>query len=296
MSAPLFGEELRIERPGGRRLHGTRRRGSSRPVLAVHGLSSTSGLWAWVLAADPDLDLVAADLSGRGASTPRRDTSTLAGHADDQVAVLDALGLDAVDVVGMSLGAFVAVRLAADHPERVRSLTLLDGGLPMARHPASREQLEAAFADRLARRDTDWPDLTAYVDFVVANTAPLLDPADPLLHACLAHDLERGAGGGRVRLDGRGLVDDAADVFLTDSAEDALRRLRVPARLLCAEWSAGAGTVPVYTDEEVAAHLAAHPALVHAERLAGHDHAGVVMTGTGAAASVRVLRESLAAG
>ena len=130
MSATLFGEELRIERPGGRRLHGTRRRGSSRPVLAVHGLSSTSGLWAWVLAADPDLDLVAADLSGRGASTPRRDTSTLAGHADDQVAVLDALGLDAVDVVGMSLGAFVAVRLAADHPERSAASRCSTAGCP----------------------------------------------------------------------------------------------------------------------------------------------------------------------
>ena len=286
-------ERFDVQRPGGRRLHVRRRRGSSRPVLAVHGVSSTSALWAWVLHEAPDLDLVAADLSGRGASTPLQGTSTLAGHADDQLAVLDALDLPAVDVVGMSLGAFVAVRLAADHPDRVRSLTLLDGGLPAARRPTGREQLEAAFADRLA---TEWPDLAAYTEFVVRNTGPLLDPADPLLHQCLAHDLERGADGGRVRLDGRALVDDAADLFLTDAAEDALRRLQVPARVLHAEWSTGAGSVPMYTADEVAAQLAAHPALVHAEELPGHDHAGVVMSRTGAAASVRVLRESLAAG
>ncbi|SDC91229.1 Pimeloyl-ACP methyl ester carboxylesterase [Geodermatophilus telluris] len=295
MSAGGFAEHVTVDRPGGRVVHAWRRPGTTRPVLAVHGLSSTSRLWTWVLAAAPDLDLVAADLSGRGLSTPRPDTSTLAGHVADQVAVLDALGLhEPVDVVGMSLGGFVAVQLAAAAPGRVRSLTLLDGGLPMARRPTSREQLAAAFADRTARLDTDWPDLAAYTAFVVGQTAPLLDPADPHLATCLAHDLERGRDGGRVRLDGRALVDDAADTFLTGTAADALARLSVPARLLHAEWSTGAGSLPAYTAGEVAGAVAASGGLLAAEPLPGHDHAGVVMSDSGAAASVAVLRRSLA--
>jgi hypothetical protein len=128
----------------------------------------------------------------------------------------------------------------------------------------------------------------------VTNTGPLLDPADPHLATCLAHDLERGRDGGRVRLDGRALVDDAADAFLTDTAADALRRLSVPTQLLHAEWSVGAGSPPAYTDEEVAAVVAASDGLVTAELLRGHDHAGVVMSDSGAAASVRALRRSLA--
>jgi hypothetical protein len=44
----------------------------------------------------------------------------------------------------------------------------------------------------------------------------------------------------------------------------------------------------------VAAVVAAHGSLVQAELLPGHDHAGVVMTRTGAAASVAALRRSLA--
>ncbi|MBM7805248.1 pimeloyl-ACP methyl ester carboxylesterase [Geodermatophilus bullaregiensis] len=297
MTAGEFGEHAEVGRPDGRVVHAWRRPGSTRPVLAVHGLSSTSRLWTWLLAEDPDVDLVAADLSGRGLSTPRSDASTLAGHVEDQLAVLDALGLrEPVHVVGMSLGGFVAVQLAATAPERVRSLTLLDGGSPMVRRPTSRDQLEAAFADRTARLATDWPDLASYVEFVVAHTAPLLDPADPHLATCLAHDLERGRDGGRVRLDGRALVDDAADTFLTDTAADALRRLAVPTQLLHAEWSAGAGSPPAYTDDEVAAVVAASDGLVTAELLPGHDHAGVVMTASGAAASVRVLRRSLATG
>jgi pimeloyl-ACP methyl ester carboxylesterase len=287
-------EHVEVARPDGRTVHVTRRPGSTPPVLAVHGLSSTSGLWEWVLEEAPDLDLVAADLSGRGRSTPRGGPSTLAGHVEDQLAVLDALGLERVDVVGMSLGAFIAVQLAAAAPDRVRTLTLLDGGVPMVRRPTGRDQLEAAFADRLGRLDTDWPDLASYVEYVVPATAPLLDAADPLLARCLAHDLARGTDGGRVRLDGRALVDDAADVFLTDTAAAALAALRVPAQLLYAEWSAGPGTPPAYTTDEVAAVVAAHGSLVQAELLPGHDHAGVVMTPTGAAASVAALRRSLA--
>jgi pimeloyl-ACP methyl ester carboxylesterase len=294
VSADDFPEHVAVQRPDGRRVHAWRRPGSTRPVLGIHGMSSTSRLWAWTLAAAPDVDLVAADLSGRRLSTPRSDASTLAGHVADQLAVLDALELETVDVLGMSLGGFIAVQLAAAAPERVRSLTLLDGGPPMVRRPTSREQLEAAFADRVARLGTDWPDLASYVDFVVSNTGPLLDPADPHLATCLAHDLERGRDGGRVRLDGRALVDDATDVFLTDTAADALRRLAVPTQLLYAEWSVGPGTPPAYTDDEVAAVVAASDGLVTAELLSGHDHAGVVMSDSGVAASVAALRRSLA--
>jgi hypothetical protein len=96
-----------------------------------------------------------------------------------------------------------------------------------------------------------------------------------------------------VRLDGRALVDDAADVFLTDTAADALRRLPVPTQLLYAEWSVGVGSPPAYTDDEVAAVVAASNGLVTAELLPGHDHAGVV-TDSGAAAAVRALRRSRA--
>jgi pimeloyl-ACP methyl ester carboxylesterase len=48
--------------------------------------------------------------------------ATIAGHAADVVAVLDALGIDAAHVVGTSFGGFVGITLAATAPSRVRSL------------------------------------------------------------------------------------------------------------------------------------------------------------------------------
>ena len=65
--------------------------------------------------------------------------------AADTLGVIDALGLPSVHVVGASMGGMIAQHLAADHPRRVRSLTLImttsgARGLPQA-SPAVRRAL-----------------------------------------------------------------------------------------------------------------------------------------------------------
>jgi pimeloyl-ACP methyl ester carboxylesterase len=179
------------------------------PVLAIHGISSQRKLWNWLRAAEPGLSLIAPDLRGRGHSIGAGGPSSIGRHAADMVAVLDRLGLDAVHVCGMSMGGFVAVELATAFPGRVKSLILVDGGFPMAAPPGlTPEVLPAVFADRLARLDREWSSVSEYARFFIGQTAPLLDPADPLLLDCLAHDL----AGGRVRLSAEALIGDATDI------------------------------------------------------------------------------------
>lgn len=259
--------------------------GTTEPVLAVHGVSSQRRLWNWLRAQAPDLTLIAPDLRGRGDSVDVTGPSSIARHADDMLAVLDAVGVESAHVIGMSMGGFVAVDLAARHPQRVKSLVLVDGGYPMAVPPGlTPEALPLVFADRLGRLQQTWSSLEDYLAFFTAGTAPLLDPADPLLRDYLEHDLRDG----RVRLSGEALLSDAADIFFGASAWDAVT---VPTRFLHAQWSTGTGSPPGYGPEAVE-RVAAK--VVSVRFVEGVDHAGSIMTKAGAVATAEAVSEALA--
>ena len=258
--------------------------GSTQPVLAVHGISSSRRLWDWLRAEAPDIRLVAPDLRGRGDSIDVGGPSSVQQHADDLVAVLDALDLDAVPVLGMSMGGFVAVELATRHRDRVSSLVLVDGGVPMAVPPGlTPETLPAVFADRTARLQRAWT-LEEYADFFTTATAPLLDADDPVLLGYLAHDLVDG----RVRLSGDALASDAASVFFGPSRWE---ELDLPVRFLSAEWSVGKDSPPAYPPEALARY---REKTVRSEQLAAADHATSIMSPGGARATAQLLREALA--
>jgi pimeloyl-ACP methyl ester carboxylesterase len=269
---PVPGGDLAVE------VHG----GDTAPVLAVHGVSSNCRLWNWLRAEAPGLALVAPDLRGRGASTAVGGPSSLARHAEDLVAVLDALDIERATVCGMSMGGFVAVVLATRHPDRVRDLVLVDGGLPM-RTPEglTPDGVRTAFAAQAGRAARTFADVDDYADAFLPGT-PLLDRDDPLLRDYLAHDLRDG----RVRLDPEVLVADAVDTLLGPSP---WRELTVPTRFLFAEWSTGEGTPPAYPPDRVAAFAAQLAALQSTELVPGVDHAASIMTRRGAAAVARHL-------
>lgn len=139
--------------------------GTTEPILVVHGVSGQRMLWGWLHTEAPHLTLVAPDLRGRGDSVDVEGPSSLTQHAEDLDAVVDALDVDAVHVCGMSMGGFVAVEFAARFPSRVKSLVLVDGGVPVG-PPAglTRENVEAVFADKIARTQQRWNNVDDYID------------------------------------------------------------------------------------------------------------------------------------
>lgn len=157
------------------------------PLVGIHGI--TSNHVAWTLAADalPGVRLIAPDLRGRGRSGGLPGPYGLVEHADDVARMLDALGVERAVVAGHSMGAFVAVRLAERHPDRVERLVLVDGGLPVHEDvdlgPA-RDRLRMTFAspeEYLAfwRRHPAlgpwWNDaVEEYARYDLAGTAPAL--------------------------------------------------------------------------------------------------------------------------
>lgn len=121
--------------------------GSGPPVILLHGFTGRGASWAAQL---PGLRrshrTIVVDLLGHGRSDAPADPAryAVACQAEDVAAILVRLGHVPADVVGYSMGARIALRLAAEHPAAVRRLVL--------------ESPSAGIADpvaRSARRDRD---------------------------------------------------------------------------------------------------------------------------------------------
>jgi pimeloyl-ACP methyl ester carboxylesterase len=156
---------------------------AQRPVLCIHGITANAHAFdgiARMLA--PQLGVVAPDLRGRGESDAPHEGYGVVIHARDMVAVLDALMLTRVDVVGWSLGARIAMQLAAAFPERVRRLILLDPLLTTL-SDATRRSLEQV----QGRLGTTYPDWDAAL--AAARAIPAYGPWNDALESWVRADL-----------------------------------------------------------------------------------------------------------
>jgi 3-oxoadipate enol-lactonase len=127
------------------RLHGEER-GAGSALILLHGFSFDMSMW------DPQFAefarqyrTVRYDLRGFGRSGR---PAAGRGHVADLLALLDALGIQRAHLVGLSLGANVALATAVYHPDRVHGLVLASPGLPGYRWTTSRPPDQAA---RVAR-------------------------------------------------------------------------------------------------------------------------------------------------
>lgn len=169
-------------------------------VLAVHGVTASHLAWPLVAAGLPGARVIAPDLRGRGRSNELPGPWGMPQHADDLAAVLDALGVDSAVVVGHSMGAFASLVFANRHPDKVSSLVLIDGGLPLptpaglsddevmrATLGPAADRLSMTFASREAYREfwrhhpafaEDWnPLIEDYLDYDLVGEEPNLRPS-----------------------------------------------------------------------------------------------------------------------
>jgi pimeloyl-ACP methyl ester carboxylesterase len=102
--------------------------GTGRPVVLVHGLGGRSDDWASVMPRmiTGGFTVYALDLLGYGASGRPDVDYSIALEAETVRQFLDQEKLEQVDLVGWSMGGWVALKLAAEYPQRVRTLTLVD--------------------------------------------------------------------------------------------------------------------------------------------------------------------------
>ncbi len=120
-TASVNGTGLRVDEVGG---------GTQTVVFSPNPFTNRALFDAPIAALSRDYRCITYDHRGQGDSgfgTPQPSPDLLGteGLYNDAVALLDQMGVDTCHWVGSSIGGFVGVRLAARHPDRVRSLVLL---------------------------------------------------------------------------------------------------------------------------------------------------------------------------
>jgi non-heme chloroperoxidase len=120
--------------------------GRGQPVLFCHGIPTDYR--AWQPQQDPfSKNYRTITYSRRYASPSNRQgdlaDSTIGNNASDLKGLIENLGLGPVHLVGHSYGGFISAYLAADHPDMVRSLTLVEPAVStlLVEDPESKAQM-----------------------------------------------------------------------------------------------------------------------------------------------------------
>ncbi len=103
--------------------------GDGHPILALHGLASSSHWYERVAALlSPEYRVFTPDQRGHGQTTQAPGGYDWQTLASDAVGLMDYLGVAQAAVLGHSWGGHVASNLAARFPQRVSRLVMIDGG------------------------------------------------------------------------------------------------------------------------------------------------------------------------
>lgn len=262
-------------------------------IVAIHGVTSSLHAWDAVAEALPGVRLIAPDLRGRGRSNELDGPAGMKSHADDLAALFAAEGLGPTVVVGHSMGGFVAARFAAEYPELVSRLVLVDGGLPLAAPEGlDAEQLVAAIlGPTAARLNMRFADVQAYLDFWRAHPA-FADGWRPELDAYFRYDLVPDGDGLRPATSYATTVEDTIDMNTSTGIVDALDALACPTVFVTVPRGLQDEPPGLYPEAQLDELLPRHPHIVH-ERWPGLNHYTVVMAPEGAERVAALLTDQL---
>jgi len=231
------------------------------------------------LGAVPGLCLLAPDLRGRGRSALPGPYG-FASHGADLLAVLDDAGVERVVLAGHSMGGYVAARLAADYPDRVGALVLVDGGLlvPIPPEEDPEELLETGIEQATVRLRMTFESIEEYVDLWRAHPAMLHEWNDDI-DAYARYDVTGEPGNLRCVVSPAAVAADCRDLMYDEPTRTALDRVRAPIHLVRAPLGLF-NDDPVLPDPIVDAFIAAHPD-ARVEMVDGANHYTLIFADPG---------------
>jgi len=252
--------------------------GRSAPVVALHGLTASQMNFLGIAERlSGRCALFAPDLRGRGDSDKPEGPYGMEQHARDVAASMRAMGLGASIIVGHSMGAFVATALAAQEPELVSGLILIDGGfllnLPGGASPEL--GLNAALAQRITQLRQTYPSRQAYREFW--RTQPHFPPEEwnPWIEAFLDYEVG-GDSPVQPKASEPGVRADLGAALERDAITERLKSIRVPTLLVRAAQGFTPTQPPLFPDELVA-QIRTYVPQVEDHKLANTTHYTVAL-------------------
>jgi len=189
--------------------------GTGKPILCVHGITANCRCWDGLAdALAPDYRMIAMDLRGRGQSQKPSEGYSLDYHLKDINCLLDDLDINRTVIMGHSLGAFVGLVFAAEYPDRVDRLILVDGGGDL-----SKEQMDNVFngiKPALDRLGQVFPSAEDYLSKMKA--APYIHLWSPAIETYYRYEIEKVDGGVRTNIDSTHIQEEAANIRKVDCA------------------------------------------------------------------------------
>jgi pimeloyl-ACP methyl ester carboxylesterase len=267
-------------------------------VLAVHGMSASYVSYRTVtreLGRRLRASVLAPDLRGRGRSAHLPGPFGIGAHVADLLAVLDDARAQRAVLVGHSMGAYVVARLAAEHPERVAGVVLLDGGLPDAAPPYDPDAvIDAVVGPALERPHVSYASVADYVASWRAHPA-FARAWNADVEAYVRHDVVSDGRAAHCVVSQEAVRIDSRDLLLDDATRTALDRVRAPVHLLRAPRGVRDDDDPVLPRPVLDRFLAAHPD-VGFEEVADVNHYTLVLGASPGPARVAATIEQCGAG
>jgi len=254
--------------------------GSGDPVLLIHGVTSSNRafqLFADALIARGKAPF-AVDLRGRGDSNNLPGPFGMKQHAEDMAAVIDHFSWTQPDVIGHSMGAFVAAALVGLYSEKVDNVVFADGGVPLPMPPGMTVEQIMPFVlgPAMTRLAMEFENKEAYRNYWKPQAA-FVKGWSAVLDEYVDYDLR----GKKASTNPQAVEEDSRDLFGDDLIVKSLQGLQKPAIFIKAERGLQNEDGGLYPMPVLDAVLPAYP-MLKLEFLADCNHYDMFLEATGA--------------
>ena len=254
--------------------------GLGEPVLLIHGVTSSNRafqLFADALIARGKAPF-AVDLRGRGDSNSLPGPFGMKQHAEDMAAVIDHFGWSNPDVIGHSMGAFVAAAVAGLYANKVGEVVFADGGVPLPLPPGMTVEQIMPFVlgPAMTRLAMEFENKEAYRNYWKPQAA-FAKGWSSVLDEYVDYDLR----GNKAATNPQAVEEDSRDLFGDDLIVTSLKSLKKVSKFIKAERGLQNEEGGLYPMPVLDAVLPSYP-MLKLEFLADCNHYDMFLEATGA--------------